>query len=183
MPSPIAHMAAGAAIYRLRFGGGTSTRSDRVLLITCVGLALVPDLDAAVGILAGDIGRYHNNFAGSPAFGALVALAAGALTWVVRRQLTWMTMSLVFISYQTHVFMDFLTISRGTMLLWPFSTERISPPVHLFYGFRWSHGLVDELHLVTLVTELVFVVSLAGIVFFVDRRRRRPAFESGPGAG
>lgn len=182
MPSPIAHMAAGAAIYRLRFGGGTSTRADRALLVACVGLALVPDLDAAVGILAGNIGRYHNNFAGTPAFGALVALAAGALTWVVRRQLTWPTMSLVFISYQVHILMDFLTISRGTMLLWPFSTERFSPPVHLFYGFRWSHGLVDELHMVTLVTELVFVAALAVAVFLVDRRRRAPALGTGSGS-
>jgi inner membrane protein len=175
MPSPIAHIAAGAAIYRLRFGRGLTTNRDRLLMVSCVGLSLLPDLDAAVGIIAGDIGRFHNNFAGSPAFGTLVALAAGALTWLVRRHLARSVTILVFISYQVHVLMDFLTISRGSMLLWPFSTERISPPLHVFYGFRWSHGLVSELHLITLVTELIFAGALVGMVMLVDRRRQAPA--------
>ena len=73
-----------------------------------------------MGIFAGNLGRYHNNFAGSPAFGTLVALAAGAVMWMFRRQLAWPTTRLVFVCYQVHVLMDFLTISRGTMLLWPF---------------------------------------------------------------
>jgi membrane-bound metal-dependent hydrolase YbcI (DUF457 family) len=173
-------MAAGAAIYRLRFGRGSDRRGSRILLIACIGLSLIPDLDAAVGIVAGNLGRYHNNFAGSPAFGTIVALAAGAFMWRLRRPLAWPTTTLVFICYQVHILMDFLTISRGTMLLWPFSTERFSPPVQLFYGLRWSHGLASELHLVTLATELAFVAALAIVVLLRDRRRLAQAAEPGP---
>ena len=79
--------------------------------------------------------------------------------------------------------MDFLTVTRGSMLLWPFSSERVSPPVHLFYGLGWSHGVASELHLVTLVTELAFVAILAAFVLWVDRRRRVRAGEQAGMAG
>ena len=168
-------MAAGAAIHRLRFGRIEDRRRRLVLLILCVGLSVVPDLDAAVGIAFGDLGRYHNNFAGSPAFGTLVALFAGGVVWLFRRHLARQATVLVFVCYQVHVFMDFLTISRGSMMLWPFTTERFEPPVRIFYGLRWSHGPVSDLHLITLVTESVFVVVLAVLVVWLERRRSRRA--------
>lgn len=173
MPSPIAHMAAGVAIHRFRFGKPSGSGRDRALLAACIGLSLLPDVDAAIGIAAGNLGRYHNNFAGSPAFGVLVALAVAAVVGVVRRPLARPALALVLICYQMHVLMDFLTVSRGTMLLWPLSTERFSPPLHLFYGLRWSHGMSSTTHFVTLASELVFVVALAGLVRFVERRRIR----------
>ena len=69
------------------------------------------------------------------------------------------------------LFMDYFTIGRGVMLAWPLSSERFAPPFHLFYGLRWSHGLISELHWITLLSELFFV----GVLFFglryYERRR------------
>ena len=109
----------------------------------------------------GNLGRYHNNFAGSPAFGVLAALAvAGGVMIMVRRSWARPALILTFVCYEVHVFMDFLTVGRGVMLLWPLTTERFAPPFHLFFGLRWSHGLSSPHHLVTIVTELLFAVAL-----------------------
>jgi hypothetical protein len=171
MPSPIAHIAAGFAICRIRDGRGASRSRPPGLLGACVGLSLLPDLDAALGIALGNLGRYHNNFAGSPAFGALVALVVAGGVMLVRRAWARQALILTFVCYEVHVLMDFLTVGRGVMLLWPLSTERFAPPFHLFFGLRWSHGLASTLHLVTIVTELLFAIALFISLRWLLRRR------------
>jgi len=174
MPSPIAHIAAGVAIYRLRPRRGASHDHRLRLLGACIGLSLLPDLDAAVGIALGNLGRYHNNLAGSPAFGALVALAVAGGVSLVRRGWARPALTLTFVCYEVHVLMDFLTFGRGVMLLWPLSTERFAPPFHLFFGLRWSHGLASTLHVVTIVTELLFAVALfISLRWLLQRRDSR----------
>ena len=173
MPSPVAHAAVGALISEAwpaderpprRIGGVVP-----VTLAACVGLSLVPDLDAAVGMMLGDLGRYHNNLAGSPAFGLLVALAVGGLVRLVEPSAARRAFLLTLVCYQAHVFMDYLTVGRGVMLLWPFQTERYAPPIHVFYGLRWSDGFLSPHHLVTLLSELVFVVLLVGTMRWFRR--------------
>ena len=68
----------GLAVYRhwpwrLRAPVGRKILGLPGLLLAVVGLSLVPDIDAAVGIVLNDIGRYHNNFVGAPLFGVVVA--------------------------------------------------------------------------------------------------------------
>lgn len=123
-------------------------------------LSLLPDLDSAVGLAFGDMGRFHNNLAGSPVFATMVALAVGGATAVVQPQVATRASLLTLVCYMGHVFLDYLTLGRGVMLLWPFSLERFSPPFPLFYGVRWSDGLLSAKHLVTLVTELAFLLIL-----------------------
>ncbi len=174
MPSPIAHVAAGIAIYRLRDGRGSSRGRRLGMLTACMGLSLLPDLDAAVGIALGNLGRYHNNFAGSPAFGALVALVVGGIALLVRRSWARTALTLTFVCYEVHVLMDFLTVGRGVMLLWPLTTERFSPPFHLFFGLRWSDGLSSTHHLVTVATELLFAAALfIALRWLLQRRDQR----------
>ncbi|HSH75292.1 MAG TPA: metal-dependent hydrolase [Longimicrobiales bacterium] len=164
MPSPLVHSALGAAIYRLGFARRAAPW-PRVLgvpplLVACVGLSLLPDLDAAVGIAFGDMERFHNNLAGSPAFGFLVALVSGGAAALVKPQAGMGAFLLTLVCYWGHVLLDYLTFGRGVMLLWPFSTERFSPPFPLFYGVRWSDGLLSAKHLITLVTESTFLLAL-----------------------
>jgi membrane-bound metal-dependent hydrolase YbcI (DUF457 family) len=59
-----------------------------------------------------------------------------------------------------HAFMDMATWGGGVMLLWPFSMERFSTAVPFFYGARHSQPTAWGLHLVTLATELPFVLLL-----------------------
>ena len=117
MPSPLVHSAVGVAIYRLWSARSGPPRPEpralSPLLVICVVLSLLPDLDSAVGLAFGDMGRFHNNLAGSPVFATMVALAVGGAT-----------------------------------------------AFPLFYGVRWSDGLLSAKHLVTLVTELAFLLIL-----------------------
>lgn len=185
MPSPIAHAAAGFAIYRLWPKKGGATRPIRgvvpPMLAACVALSLLPDMDAAVGILLGDLGRFHNNFTSSPVFGTLVALCVGGVVRLFRKSTGAQALLLTFVCYQTHILMDFFTMGRGLMLLWPISSQRVTPPIHLFFGLRWSHGVVSSLHFVTLFTELAFAAALVlGLELF---RRRRHARDDSPKDG
>ncbi len=86
MPSPIAHTAVGVALYQLWARRGKSPRQIGgvlpPMLAACIGLSMLPDLDAFVGIVLGDLGRYHNNLASAPFFGTLVSLCAAAIAWL-----------------------------------------------------------------------------------------------------
>ena len=176
MPSPIAHVAMGYLVYRT-FRSRTPEEASQRLgplprdLVATMAMSLAPDLDAVPGILFRDLGRFHNNFMNSIIFGLAFALGVGAVSWINKRSgfKRWFTIALV--SYETHVLMDFFTPGRGLLLLWPFSSERFAPPFKLFYGFRWSQGLISPKHIVTLVTELGTIGFVGLIIYFLNRRK------------
>ena len=90
MPSPIAHVAVGYLIYRGCFRQFTSpearsTRQPLGPLLVAFGLSMLPDLDAVVGTVAGDLGRYHNNVTHSFILGLGAALSLGGLAVLGRR--------------------------------------------------------------------------------------------------
>lgn len=140
------------------------------LLIVSVAASLLPDIDAALGFISGDFSRYHNNGTHSLVSGILVALAAALLLARKRRAqfLSWFWV--VFTSYASHVLLDFFTQGRGVMLFWPFTSERFGSPVKLFLGVRWSEGWVSIEHFWTLLTELIFVLIIALVVWALERR-------------
>ncbi len=161
MPSPLAHAAVGGLIAR----SYTRKSKDRsfILRITliCLFFSLAPDLDAIFGLLAGDIGRYHNQ--GTHSILALVfisALAAPFLARWVEHFSTRKMFGLVSLCYGLHMLMDFMTYGRGLKLAWPFSQARFRSPLLLFYGLRWSDGLISARHWITLANELAFVAVL-----------------------
>jgi len=163
----------GYAVFRIWPGSAPrpSPRSP-LLLPAAIFLSLLPDADAVAGVLLGDMGRYHNNFMGSPLFGVLAAvIVAGALRLLAGAPFGfWFGLGLL--CYELHVLMDYLTVGRGVMLLWPLSAERFSPPVNLFYGLHWSEGLLSRRHLWTLLTELAFAFVLVGLLELGARARR-----------
>ncbi len=171
MPSPIAHTMIGYVIYRifqLRMSHGSTKQIESLLfLAVTIGLSLLPDLDALIGLLMGDFWRFHNQATHSLIIGLIIALGIGAVIWLRRRSgfLCWFIIALL--CYELHVIMDFFTIGRGVMLLWPFSSDRYESPMTLFYGLHWSQGWVSVMHLWTLVTELGFVVLVGFIIHFL----------------
>jgi len=176
MPSPIIHTTVGYVIYRIfkpatPEEGSRLARSLRPLLLAAVGLSLLPDVDTLVGILTGDMGRFHNNATHSLVFGLAIALGVGSVAWLRQRSgfLRWFVVGLL--SYELHVIMDFATVGRGVMALWPFSLDRYESPVKLFYGLHWSDGLLSARHAWTLVTELGFVALVAGVVRALPKLR------------
>jgi inner membrane protein len=176
MPSPIAHLAVGYVAYRIIRPKKPPERSEYQhhlatlpALTASLGLSLLADIDVVPGVLLGDFGRFHNTVTNSIfvgfGFAALIG-AVGRLTgWYRWRSAFWLTL----ISYLLHIFMDYSTGGRGVMLFWPFSAERYTSPLRLFYGLRWSAGLFSLHHIWTIGTELAFVSALAVVSWLVTR--------------
>ena len=180
MPSPIAHVTMGLVIYRLFNRApqphGPQARSPSLvprLLLATAALSLLPDLDAAVGAVVGDLGRFHNNVAHSPLFGLAASLGVGGLVWL-RGKAGFFRWSLItLLCYELHVLMDYFTVGRGVMILWPISPARYSAPVAVFRGLHWSEGWLSPQHLWTLLNELAWAAVVVGIVYLVTSRKRR----------
>jgi len=182
LPSPLAHTTAGYAVYRLlrrrRSDGEPQVwRLPLILLVTLV-FSILPDFDAVAGILAGDIGRYHNQGTHSLVVGLLVALLFAVLLARGRMHAFKAWFPPLLLSYELHVLMDVVTLGeRGVMLLWPLSSARFDVPFTLFYGVRWSEGIFAWQHLVTLATEALFALLVLGGLYLLERRQNVP---SGP---
>lgn len=184
MPSPLAHGVIGYAVYRLCRPrekpalGGLSPR-PATLLAVAVGLSLLPDADAALGLLLGDIGAYHNGVVNSLFVGLCVSLLIASLIWLRWRAgfRFWLVLSLL--CYELHVLADYLTWGRGIMMFWPFTPERFAPPFFLFYGLHWSDGLMTVRHVWTFLTELAFAALLLAALELHSRRSERRAASHG----
>lgn len=169
MPSPIAHAAMGYGLYQICRPLRRQECSRHIgpvppLLMATVGLSLLPDMDVVVGILMGDLGRFHNNVMNSLIVGLVVALGIGAVGWFRQSSGFGKWFIIALLCYETHVMMDFFTIGRGVMILWPFSSARYEPAVKLFYGLHWSDGWISVRHLWTLLTELGYVLFVGVIL-------------------
>lgn len=188
MPSPIAHLAAGYIVYRaIRPAAETEDTEDTTatpaklslrlaslpLLATTLTLSLLPDIDVIPGFATGDLGRFHNQATNSLLFALTASLGVGLLCrvtgWAKFRTGFLLTLGLVLL----HIAMDAATMGRGVKLLWPFSHERFSAPVRLFYGLHWSEGWVSAKHITTVVTELATVAVAGALLLTVKRRRNR----------
>ena len=138
-------------------------------------------MDAILGLLSGDFGRFHNNGTHSFVLGLGFACLAAGLIWIKRRRdfLPWFLV--LWLSYASHVILDFFTIGgRGVMMLWPLSSQRYDASIKLFYGVRWSEGVFSIENLWTLSSELVLVL-LVGLALFAFRGGTRSKPERSEG--
>jgi membrane-bound metal-dependent hydrolase YbcI (DUF457 family) len=166
MPSPIAHTAAGYAIYYLSRSRTPGTKLKGIgpfpaPLIVTTGFSLLPDVDSLLGFLSGNFGRFHNNATHSFIVGLGMALAFGLLMWWKERSGFGFWFFTALLGYELHVLMDSATIGRGVMALWPFTAERYMFPIIVFYGLHWSDGWLSIRHLWTAATELAFAALVA----------------------
>lgn len=180
MPSPIAHVAAGYAIYKLYATRKPSMKHVRFgplagLLALSLLLSLLPDFDIIPGFLLGDFDQFHNTVTNSLIVGMVVAIIFALIVrvWAPSQFVFWFV--LVLLTYETHVVMDYLGSERGVMLFWPVTAERFAPPVHLFYGFHRSDGWISIRHLWTFLTEIIFLA----IVFVSVQLLLKHGAESG----
>ncbi len=182
MPSPLAHIAAGAAVASVF----TRNVGDPVVRRWNWGAALffslAPDLDSIPGFLTGNMALYHNQITHGIFFGVVACLLTSGVLWMIfRRFLDWWSYpriaSLALVSYGLHLVMDAATLGPGVKLLWPFTDERFSAPVTIFYGVRHSDGLFSPHHLITIGTELAIIAGFLILAHFHFRLLRR-ALES-----
>jgi inner membrane protein len=59
------------------------------------------------------------------------------------------------------------------MLFWPFTQQRFSSPVTLFYGLHWSKGLFSIDHVWTVLTEGLFIAVVLLVWHFAARWKNR----------
>ena len=172
MPSPIAHIATGVAIglvtkRPLTVASNDEQKNQQMLILRLAVLgSVLPDVDAFVGILMGNFGKYHNNVSHSLAFGLIISLAVTASIKSFSSLKFNQLVLPVLIGYSIHVLMDATTITRGVMLFWPLTEHRYASPFPIFYGVRWSEGLFSPLHLITIATEGVYAIF---VLYFAKR--------------
>lgn len=175
MPSPLAHLGVGYAIYQ---GFKNKLPQDQqktwkipILLILVAGYSILPDLDVILAFLFRDMEAYHNNFSHSLFFAVPVALfIAGIFRWFYRTNF-WLWFVICLISYDLHVIMDALTAERGVMMFWPLSEARFASPVKIFYGLQWGLGWFSLWHLWTFITESLFVIVVIWTTNYFRIRR------------
>ncbi|MCB0165119.1 MAG: metal-dependent hydrolase [Anaerolineae bacterium] len=177
MPSPIAHVAVGYAIYRLYQPHAPKPLLQKIgfvpgLLLLTAGLSLLPDLDAIPGILFGHFGRFHNNISHSFIIGVLVAVGIGGAAAIRQRRNFWPWFLVTLLCYEFHVLMDLYTVGgRGVLAFWPLYPERLDPAPKLFFGLRWSEGLISAQHLWTLSSELIFALLVGLATQLIVKRK------------
>jgi membrane-bound metal-dependent hydrolase YbcI (DUF457 family) len=177
MPSPIAHLAAGYAIYRLVRRYEPEPKLPPVgpvpgLLLATAVFSTLPDVDSVVGLLMGDFGRFHNNATHSLIVGLGLSLLFAALMRRRRGRGFRYWFAVAAASYSLHILMDAAAISRGVMALWPLSDTRYLAPLTFFYGLHWSDGWLSIRHLWTLLTELLFVTLLLILLHLRPQRAK-----------
>ena len=175
MPSPIAHLGAGYAIYRY-YKCRQPENQARLWkapfpMILTMGLSLLPDLDIIPAIIFRDMKDYHNHFSHSLLLGIPIAGLVAALLLHKYRSHFWLWFLICLISYDLHVIMDMMTADRGVMLFWPVTQSRVVFPIKIFYGVRWEFGWFSIHHLWTIFTESVFVLILVIVVNYFDKRK------------
>lgn len=174
MPSPIAHLGAGYAIYHYYKHRLPQDRRHfwkfPLQLVLVMGLSMLPDLDVIPAIIFKDMKAYHNNFSHSLIFAIPVALLmAGIFQWIYRSKF-WLWFLICVISYDLHVIMDALTAERGVMMFWPLTQNRFACPVKLFFGVQWGLGWFSIWHLWTILTESLFAFVVIGVVKYFAKR-------------
>lgn len=182
MPSPIAHLAAGAVVATM-FTRNVGDPSQRRCVRWCIWpttlfFSLAPDMDAIPGFITGNMTFYHNQISHSLVFGiALCLFATGVFGKIFARFLDWWSYpciaSVALISYGLHLAMDAAAQGPGVKLLWPITVERFTSPVIIFYGVRHSEGLFAPHHLITVANELAIIAGFLLLVRFFARQRRR----------
>ena len=177
MPSPIAHLGAGYAIYQLyRYRLPPAQRRVWKLPLQpamVAGLSMLPDLDIIAAAVFRDTEKYHNNFSHSLLLGVPAAFLLAGIFYTVYRSGLWLWFGVSFVSYESHILMDALTAERGVMMLWPLTQARFVSPIRIFYGLQWGLGWFSPWHLWTVLTESLFVMIVVVAAHYLVNRGHR----------
>jgi membrane-bound metal-dependent hydrolase YbcI (DUF457 family) len=182
MPSPIAHTAVGLALWPLLPGDGVRalSRGQRIALVGGVVFMLNgPDVDIIAGMTFGAHAFAHHpsvthSFAAAVVMAGIFAAGARLLTALPFARL-WLV---GFLAWSSHVVLDACTGGKGVPMFWPLTGEQMALPIALFYGVRHSQPWAVDLHAITVISELPFVLLMWFVGCRMLRRRERP--ERGP---
>jgi membrane-bound metal-dependent hydrolase YbcI (DUF457 family) len=181
MPSPVGHALAGAA---LALAAEPLVRRGappfRVALLTCIGLAALPDAD----LLYQPIHRAVTHSVGSTILVTIIATVVTA--WVTRTRGTAFGL-LCGIAWGSHLVLDWLgadpTPPRGIQALWPFTNRWFISDLDLFRGterrqiFTWASMIYN---LKAVGQEVAILAPITGaLVYWRTAREHRERAASG----
>ncbi|MBU4212756.1 MAG: metal-dependent hydrolase [Kiritimatiellae bacterium] len=187
MPSPIAHSLIGLILGLIRFLPRYRRRDELAsqfralwrLLLFCVLLANVPDLDYFFGIFRDNLNYYHQTVTHTLVWVGVMALAIWAYGRLRKRRASWLSFGLLLALLGSHLLADWLTVDRsppiGVMLAWPFSDRFyhaafafFPPPAKQTWADLWS---LQNLRLVLVETAITLPAVIAVLWFKHDRAK------------
>jgi inner membrane protein len=180
MATPIGHALAGYAVSS--FSTEKQNRNRFHLILLCIFMAVAPDLDVLPGLLRGKPILYHSAITHSLGFGFVLSLAIAGIYHLRGRSFSDI-FKLCFISYSSHLFLDFFgpdgRVPYGIPLFWPLSGMHFISPIPLLLGTRhvgstsastleFIKGVLSFYNLAAILLEVVLIVPLV----FLGRRYR-----------
>ncbi len=145
MPSPIAHSLMGYLICRVTIKSFKGQKWYIILL--CIFIANIPDLDFLPGLFVGSASRYHHGISHSIGFSLLFAFGCYFILGLLKQDHMKRSVITVFSLYFSHVVLDFLTKvpdkPYGELFLWPFSNKYYMAPFSFFPVIHF-HGATGE---------------------------------------
>ena len=182
MPTPVGHVLGGFAVYAAT--GGKPLKEDLTFAAICAGVSLGPDLDFAIGPLAGR--SYHHYFSHSLGFAALFGLGAYLVARALQRSNPLRDAGILFAIYLSHIFLDLLakdtTPPLGVQLFWPFSEAFYKSPTFTFDEVRrGTLGRLFGLHNWLALAREVAILAPVGAIVWRWRNRSEPLDSHGDG--
>jgi inner membrane protein len=178
--TPVGHALAGYAVYN--FSPSSRCHQRRGLMLWCIVMAVLPDLDFLPGILAGTPALYHQGISHSLGVAFLVSFALAGILGETKSFSQKFT--LLFLSYCSHLLIDFFGPDRrlpyGIPMFWPISGKHFISPLPLFWGaqhassttaspLQWIEGLFTLHNLGAIAFE---VLIIAPFIFLGARFRK-----------
>jgi membrane-bound metal-dependent hydrolase YbcI (DUF457 family) len=175
VPSPVAHLLGGAAVYLAGARPGDRTRA---LLALAVLGSLAPDFDFVPGILIGDMRAFHHGISHSLGLAAVFGVAVFAAARWLRASSAGRAALVATMAYFSHIFLDLIGATEGTRgvpILWPLSSESFGVTLGVFGHF--SYGDISEgvssvarkVNIVPLIRELSVMGTVVALLLLRDR--------------
>ena len=136
-------------------GAGSGAEGDAFLIVACIGLTLLPDIDALIelarhGSVGGKVVREHRELTHFP----LLYAAATPLIWLIFGT-AWT--ALFFAATMFHFVHDSVGVGYGVKWLWPFS-----PLAHKWFADKTGWWTLSQFHVSWTREELVAVAAKHG---------------------
>ncbi len=173
MPSPLAHTLTAYIVYKKTncFKNQFNDVKNSYLFIWSVFFSMLPDIDVLPGIIFNDMYNYHNQMMNSLFMCIVLSFITGIVAkFILKKSFSFWSLYCA-ICYGLHIIMDYFTFGRGTKILWPLSQKRYSPPFNIFYGFRWSEGLISNEHVYTFFSELLTMTVIILMFSFIKSKK------------
>ena len=169
MATPVGHAIAGYAISRFAKSSHTGNRLGVLLL--CVFVGALPDLDVIPGLFIGRPVQYHQGI--SHSLGMAIAVSGIiAATYRLSGRSFLAIFLLSFAAYSSHLALDILGPDRrlpiGIPLFWPFSERPFISPVPILLGV--THASSTGVSTSEWIQNLI---SLRNVGAIVHRRQSR----------